>query len=54
MGSASAIQRLIAIDVGHRDLGGGNQPEIVLFDLEQVVGEFGQLAGAEQAPASSP
>ena len=48
-GQRIGLQRLIAVDIGHGDLGRGNQPEIVSLALEQVLFEFGQLPRAEEA-----
>src|SRR5665647_1719246 len=48
-GQLLRLQRLVAINVGDRDFGGGDQPEIGALALEQVFGEFGKLAGAVEA-----
>ena len=45
-GSSASAQDLLADDVGQADLGGRDQPAAV-GGLEQVLGELGQLAGAE-------
>ena len=45
-GSSSAAQDLLADDVGQADFGSGDQPAAV-GGLEQILGEFGELAGAE-------
>jgi hypothetical protein len=34
----------IAVEVGQRHLGSGYEPEIILFIMVEVIGEFGQLA----------
>ncbi len=42
------VEGLVAVDIGHRDLGGGRQVEIQPFKAEKIVGEFRKLAGADQ------
>ena len=49
MGSWLLVQDLVAMDVGQRHLGGGDQVEVEALDLEQVFLELGQVAGADQA-----
>ena len=44
-------QYLIAVQGGHRHLGGGGEPEVVLGAAEAFLGELGQLARAQQAGA---
>src|SRR5207253_7926624 len=48
-GQMLGLQRFIAVDIGHRNFGGGNQPEIVVLALEQIGGEFRKLAGSVKA-----
>src|ERR1019366_6760557 len=48
-GQLLRLQRLVAINIGDRDFGGRDQPEIGVLALEQVFGEFGKLAGAVEA-----
>ena len=40
------VDGLSGKDIGHRYLGGGDQPQVPALELEQVFLEFGQLAGA--------
>ena len=40
------VNHLIAKEIGQRHLGRGNQPEIVIIDLEKIVGELRELPGA--------
>jgi hypothetical protein len=44
-----AIQRFVAVNVRDRDFGGGDQPEVVALALEEILFEFGELPGAEEA-----
>ena len=46
-GSVGLVEDLLAHEVGQADLGGRDQPAAV-GGAEQVLGELGQLAGAEQ------
>ena len=48
-GQTIGVESFVAIQVGDGNFGGGDQPEVMFLTLEEVVGEFGQLAGAEQA-----
>ena len=48
-GKPLCVQRLIAIEIGHRDFGRRRQPKIVFLAFEQIIGEFGELSGSEQA-----
>ena len=48
-GQRVGLQRLIAINVGHGDLGRRNQPKIVALALEKILLELGQLSGAVKA-----
>ena len=50
-GQLVALQDLVAIQVGHRHLGGGDEPEILDRVVVQVVAELGQVAGAHQGLA---
>src|SRR5690348_6722593 len=43
---ARGVNGLVAIEVGERHFRGGNEPEIVIFDLERIAGKLWQLAGA--------
>ena len=43
-----ALQRLIGVEVRQRNLRRRNQPIVGTFELEEIVGELGQLAGAHQ------
>jgi hypothetical protein len=60
-GQARVVEDLVAVEVGDGDLGGGDEPVVVVFELaagdgfgvgigaaEEVFGELGQLAGAEE------
>ena len=60
-GQPRLVENLVAIEIGDRNLGRGDQPVIVVFELaardglrigvgaaEQVFGKLGQLAGAEE------
>ena len=49
IGQLLRLQRFVAIDVGDRHFGGGDQPEIGVLALEQILGELGKLAGAVEA-----
>ena len=49
MGRSVGVQGLVAEKIGHRDFGRGREPEIGVLNLEQIVLELGQLAGAKQA-----
>ena len=40
--------RFIAIKIVQLDLGRGRQPEVGVFDLEEIGGEFGQLARTQE------
>ena len=42
-GQIIGIERLVSVEVGDGDLGGGREPEIDILALEQVFGEFGRL-----------
>ena len=60
-GQPGFVENLVAIEVGDGNLGGGDQPVVVVFELaarsglgvgigaaEQILGKLGQLAGAEE------
>ena len=46
-----AVEDLVAVEVGHRHLGGRDQPEVLLGVAVEVVAELRQVAGADQALA---
>ena len=61
-GQAGLVEDFVAIEIGDRDLGGGDQPVVVVFELaprdgfgiriraaKEVFSELGKLAGAEEA-----
>ena len=61
MGRRDFVKDFVAVEVGDRDLGGGDQPVVVVLELaagggfgigigaaEEVFSELGQLAGAEE------
>ena len=48
-GQLVEVERFVAIEIRHRDFGGGDQPEIRVLELEQIRCELRQLAGAVQA-----
>src|SRR5947209_7052591 len=47
---ASGIENLIAVKIGERDLGGGDQPQVMLLAFEEIVREFRKLPGAIHGP----
>ena len=48
-GKLLRLQHLVAIEIGHGDFRRGDQPIIRAFELEEILFELGQLAGAEKA-----
>ena len=63
-GQARFVEDFVAIEIGDRNLGGGDEPVVVVFEFaaadrlrvgigaaEKVFGKLGQLAGSEQALA---
>ena len=48
-GKPVRVERLVAVEVGHGDFGRRRQPQVRVLNLEQVLGELGQLPGAEKA-----
>jgi hypothetical protein len=60
-GQPRFVENLVAVEIGDGNLGGGNEPVVVVFELaagdgfgvgvgaaEEVFGKLGQLAGAEE------
>ena len=60
-GQPRFVENLVAIEIGDGNLGGGDEPVVVVFELaargglgigigaaEEVLGKLGQLAGAEE------
>ena len=43
------VQYLIAVQIGYRNLGRGNQIKIILFHMVHIIGHFRQLPGAVHA-----
>ena len=42
---ALGVEDLFAVKVRHRHLGGGDEPQVAVLDLEQLVSELGQVRG---------
>ena len=47
-----AVDDLVAVEVGDRHLGGGDEPEVLLGVAIEVLAELGEVAGADQALAA--
>jgi hypothetical protein len=45
-GQFVGVEGFVAVEVGDGDFGGGGEPEVRVFDFEEIGGEFGELARA--------